>query len=387
MTLWLSSRAGLTSLKVGSPPWNGADDRLRALARELAQLELDKVSAALDGVVVQRAGAFLRGIEAYRQHPYHRPASRVPVLWREATTRLLDYGGPKNGAPVFIVPSLINRYYVLDLLPEHSFLRFLAQRGLRPLVIDWGEPGPAEHGSTLTDYISGRLDRALTAARRAVGSPLAITGYCMGGLLALALAQLHLSDTACLALLATPWDFHAERPEQAQLLASVIETLPNWLRPLDTLPVDVIQTLFWSLDPLLAERKFVRLAGLDPDGATARNFVALEDWINDGVPLAWNVARECARSWYGDNDPALGRWRVAGRAVNPQKLGKPALVVLPSRDRIVPPRSAEALASALPAPTILRPAFGHIGMMAAANAPGAVWAPIADWLVAHSRAA
>ena len=60
MTLWLSSRAGLTSLKPGSSLWNSADDRLRALARELAPPEIDKVSAALDRVVVQRAGAGIR---------------------------------------------------------------------------------------------------------------------------------------------------------------------------------------------------------------------------------------------------------------------------------------------------------------------------------------
>src|SRR5258708_15523994 len=218
MTLWLSSRAGLTSLKPGSPLWNSADDRLRALARELAPPEIDKVSAALDRVVAQRAGAFLHGIEAYRQHPYRRPAARAPVLWQEGATRLLDYGRGRGGAPVLIVRSLIIRYYVLDLLPERSFLRFLAHRGIRPLVIDWGAPGPAERNFTLTDYIAGRLKGAADAAGSAGGAPPGIVGYCMGGLLALALAQSRLTEASCLALLATPWDFHPHHPRPAQLL-------------------------------------------------------------------------------------------------------------------------------------------------------------------------
>jgi polyhydroxyalkanoate synthase len=58
-----------------------------------------------------------------------------------------------------------------------------------------------------------------------------------------------------------------------------------------------------ALDPFLAERKFIRFAGLDTAGDAARSFVALEDWINDGVPLAHEVALECARSWYRGNDP------------------------------------------------------------------------------------
>jgi polyhydroxyalkanoate synthase len=65
----------------------------------------------------------------------------VPVAWREGALRLLDYGRGSAGPAVLVVPSLINRYYVLDLLPEQSFLRHLAEAGLRPLVVDWGEPG------------------------------------------------------------------------------------------------------------------------------------------------------------------------------------------------------------------------------------------------------
>jgi polyhydroxyalkanoate synthase len=142
----------------------------------------------------------------------------------------------------------------------------------------------------------------------------------------------------------------------------------------------VIQSLFLALDPFLAERKFIRFAGLDPKGAAARRFVALEDWINDGVKLARRVALECARSWYRDNAPARGAWQVAGRPVRPADVAAPTLIVLPSRDKIVSPRSAAPLATAIPRATVLRPPFGHIGMMASVEAPEAVWRPIAQWL-------
>jgi len=98
------------------------------------------------------------------------------------------------------------------------------------------------------------------------------------------------------------------------------------------------------------------------------------------VPLARKVAMECAQSWYRDNAPARGRWDVDGRPVRAQELGVPTLVVLPRRDRIVPPRSAEPLAAAIPGAEILRPPFGHIGMMASSGAPETVWQPIVHWL-------
>jgi polyhydroxyalkanoate synthase len=103
------------------------------------------------------------------------------------------------------------------------------------------------------------------------------------------------------------------------------------------------------------------------------------------VPLAIGVARECANSWYGDNQPAKGSWRVAGTLVRPQSLGRPVLAVVPGRDRIVPPAAAEPLAAALGSATVLRPPLGHIGMMAAIGAPEMLWTPVAGWLRARMR--
>ena len=384
MLLWLSSRAALTSFASASPPSSApgspAAGRPAALAGEIRGLGRERAAAALDCELRRRASLFLAGVEAYRNHPFQRARPRVPVRWRHGAARLIDYGRGGTGPVLLIVPSLINRYWILDLVRERSFVRSLARQGLRPLVLDWGEPGAAERNFTLSDYITGPLSEAAGAAVRLAGGPVALCGYCMGGLLALALALRHPDWVASLALLATPWDFHAERPAQAKLLGSLVEALPLFIGARDYVPVSVIQSLFMALDPFLAEKKFIRFAGLDPEGDAATGFVALEDWINNGVRLGREVALDCARSWYRDNHPAQGIWQVAGRPVRPEELNRPSLIVLPSRDKIVPPRSAEPLAAAIPNATVLRPPFGHIGMMASLQAPDAVWCPIADWL-------
>jgi polyhydroxyalkanoate synthase len=380
MMLWSSSRTVLPLLKNASLPSSALIERLRGLATEIDAVGPNSVAAALDLEITRRAKSYLAGLEAYRRHPYRRSNKAPPVLWREGTTRLLDYGGATAGPVILVVPSLINRFYVLDLLPERSFLRHLAGRGLRPLVVDWGAPGSEERGFDLTDYVAGRLENAFDAALGLAGAPIGVAGYCMGGLFALALALRRPEKTACLAVLATPWDFHVERAQPARFFGLIADCLPLLCDDQGALPVEVIQSLFFMLDPFSAERKFTRFAALDPNGDKARAFVALEDWVNDGVPLAAAVARDCALSWYSDNEPARGLWQIGGETVDPTRLRSPALVVLPSRDRIVPPSSAAALAAALGGATVLRPPLGHVGMMAAARAPEMLWTAIADWL-------
>ena len=388
--IWTSSRAALPLLRSGSLPWRPElSEAGTALRESLESHDPEAFQAAVERQLSIRAAALADGILGYRRHPYRRDLAAPPVLWRAGTTRLLDYGaagaGARSAAPVLVVPSLINRGYILDLSADRSLLRWLAERGLRPLLVDWGRLSAEERGFTLTDYIAGRLEAALDAVRAETGRRPAVIGYCMGGLLALALALRRQDDISGLALLATPWDFHAGAGAQGALLAAALSGLAPVLEAAGELPVDVIQALFAGLDPQMVPRKFRAFARLDPESPKAAAFVALEDWLNDGVALAAPVARECLGGWYGENTPARGAWRVAGEIVDPGRLALPSLCMIPARDRIVPPASAQALARALPGAETLVPGLGHIGMMASAGAEAQVWRPLARWLAARAE--
>ncbi len=384
---WNSSRFALPLLKNGLLPWNPAlIDRAAALARDLESAPLPELAGAVDAELADRAAALAAGIDAYRRHPYRRALAEPPVLWREGTTRLLDYG-PPDGRPILVIPSLINRAEILDLLPGRSMLRALSRQGLRPLLVEWNAPGEDERSFDLSAYIAGRLEAALDAAIGAAGAPVAVMGYCMGGLLALALALRRRRDVSGLALLATPWDFHTEDAlAQARFLGALIGPIETMFGARGQIPTDILQILFAVFDPALAIRKFTRFAGRDPRSPDAIRFVAAEDWLNDGVPLAMPVARECLGGWYGENLPARGLWRVAGRPVLPERFRGPAIIVVPATDRLVPPGSAAALAERMPHAEVLTPALGHIGIVIGGEAPSAVWAPVASWAAGLGRA-
>jgi len=332
-----------------------------------------------------RIAGMLAGVRAYQHAPVAPPRLEDrPVVWQQGGSRLLDYGGA--GVAALFVPSLVNRAYVLDLADDCSLLRWAAEQGIRPLLLDWGDPGPVEQSYDLSDYICGRLVDALTAATALTGGPVRLVGYCMGGNLALGGAVQRPDLVSALALLATPWDFHAGLGRQQPLLQALMPVLETILTAFGNLPVDILQALFAGLDANLAERKFRRFATLDPDSRAAARFVQLEDWLNDGVPLVPAVARECLAGWYGDNSPARGTWRLAGQAVEPSRLELPSMVVIPQNDRIVPPASAWPLARALPGATVLTPQAGHIGMMVGGGARAALWRPLVDWLLAPAGA-
>jgi poly(3-hydroxyalkanoate) synthetase len=142
----------------------------------------------------------------------------------------------------------------------------------------------------------------------------------------------------------------------------------------------LLQSLFALLDPWSVADKYRGFARLPQDGARATLFVALEDWLNDGVPLAADVARTCLGEWYGENTPARGNWRIAGLPVDPTAIATPSFVAVPGRDRIVPPESARPLACLIPGAVLHQPVAGHIGMAAGARAETALWRPLRDWL-------
>ncbi|MGQ0675829.1 MAG: alpha/beta fold hydrolase [Rhodospirillales bacterium] len=352
-----------------------------ALIQELKRADPLKFAGALSDEARRLLDQLAAGIQAYRRHPYRRDLSDPPVVWRQGTTRLIDYGGPEDGLPVLMVPSLINRAYILDLSRERSLARHLAARGLRPLLVDWDRPGDQERRFSLSDYIAGRLEDALDEAAKLAKRKPAVLGYCMGGNLALALAERRRRDIVGLALLATPWDFHAgQRYRYDQIMPAMAPTMAAWLETLGELPVDALQMMFFTLDPFLVVRKFRQFAALEPGSEKARAFVALEDWLNDGIPLAGPVAKECMQGWYGENLPARGAWRVAGRPVDPARIGLPTLILVPARDRIVPPASAAALLPAMPGAVAISPPLGHIGMVVAESAPQSAWRPVTEFL-------
>jgi polyhydroxyalkanoate synthase subunit PhaC len=327
--------------------------------------------------------ALLRGIERYREIPVPPAPAVMPVRQQWGSTRLFDYRTPSSlpSLPLLVVPSLLNRSSILDLAATHSLLRFLSQGGISLFLLDWGVPGQVEQTFTLDDYITQRLEPALTVLSQDFQQPIRLLGHCMGGLLALALAQRRSRDVAALALLATPWDFHvATTPWQRQ-------TLQSWKKPLEALgkrhaliAPDVLQYLLMGVNPYSVIERFIAFGQKTSAQEKDWLFVRIEEWLNDGVPMSRLVLQQCLDEWYGANAPFRQEWRVTGVPVQPSLLNIPLFIVAALKDSVVPPASSLALCSSAIQTTILQPDAGHIGMVAGRRAEKVLWRPLLQWL-------
>ncbi len=94
--------------------------------------------------------------------------------------------------PMLFVPPCINKYYILDLQPENSVIRYTVEQGHRIFVVSWRNPDESMAGKTWDDYIEDGAIRAIEVVQEITGAKTINTlGFCVGGtILATALAVL-----------------------------------------------------------------------------------------------------------------------------------------------------------------------------------------------------
>ncbi|QXQ04798.1 alpha/beta hydrolase [Sphingosinicellaceae bacterium] len=318
----------------------------------------------------ERLARALAGVRAYQAHPYRRASAPLPEIARVGSVALRDYAdGTRGGAgrTVVVVPSLINPPTVLDLAEGNSLLRWLAGQGVRPLLVDWGTPGTEELGFGVGEMVSERLVPLLRAAGSA-----ALVGYCMGGTMAVAAATL--TPVRRLALLATPWHFGRYDAPQRTGIGEYAAAIRPLASTLGAVPMDLLQPAFWRLGPEGVVAKFEAFGARDPASPAAAAFVALEDWANDGPPLALRVATELFDDLFAADLSGRAEWQVGGCAIRPRELDIPILDVVAMRDRIVPATSALGLGTRLDIDG------GHVGMVVGSRARETLWEPLARFL-------
>ena len=311
-------------------------------------------------------------------------------VWARHGVRLLRYESTSRSVgiePVLLVPSLINRSYILDLHHGNSFVETLLAAGLDVFIVDWGEAAPADAANTLETYVDGYLVEAVEAAtREAEADELTMVGYCMGGIFALLYtAGRPRSRVRNLVTLATPVDFD----EMGLLVALVREgrlEVDDVLDEDGNVPGDAIRRMVQMRRPTGTLVTYANLLENLWSDEYMVGYQAMSRWVRESVPVPGALARQVVQQLVRRNELASGRVALGARTVQLSSLSIPCLVVIAEQDDMVP------LACAAPLPGLLtgadveefRVRGGHIALAVGRRATNVTIPHIIRWLQARA---
>lgn len=316
---------------------------VRRTAQTLGMNLVQGAINALDDMRRQAVAAPPAGTEKFRVG-IDVAATPGKVVMRNRLIELIQYGPSTEkvaAQPVLIVPAWIMKYYILDLSPHNSMVRYLVGQGYTVFCISWRNVTAEDRDLGLDDYRRLGVLAALDAIAAIMpGRQVHATGYCLGGtLLAIAAAALEGAGQqrfASITLFAAQTDF--SEPGELQLF-------------IDDSEVYFLESLMWSQGYLMAKQMsgaFQMLQSKDLIWSQAIRSYLLGERVPPSDLMAWNadatrmpyrMHSEYLRRLFLDNDLSSGRFDVDGRPISLRNIGAPLFVVGTERDHIAPWKS------------------------------------------------
>jgi polyhydroxyalkanoate synthase len=316
------------------------------------------------------------------------------VTWTKSKARLYHYvpvGEKRFPLPLFFIYSLINRFYILDLMPGNSLVEHLVKQGCDVYLLDWGSPGEEDKHLSYEQYI---LDYIACAVKKVLGHAHAeecsILGYCMGGTMSAMYAALFPdSSLRNLILLTTPIDFAAEHTGLYGICLSEKHFNPDPLvDAFSTIPGELI-TIGNLMFKILANIGGVRAARQDriAQDRPMKTSLAINKWVNDGVPFAGEAFRQWIHDFYQQNNLVKGKISLRRQCVDLSHISYSVLNIAGKRDHICTLPQAEAtmrLISSQDKEFFVLDA-GHVGLLVDADVQKKLFPKIYTWLEARSQ--
>ena len=318
------------------------------------------------------------------------------VIWTLNKAKLYRYipvvpPEQRHKVPLLLVFALMNRPYILDLRPGHSFIEYMVTHGYDVYLLDWGAPGPEDKGLTFDDYALEYLPRAIRKIKAVSGSEqFSLLGWCIGAILTTIYAALRPGDgLKNLILLTAPLDFSDKTAggfvrwvnDQSFDPDKIIEAFGN-------VPGEMIDYGAKALKPVENYiGSYLTLWDNLDNPRIVEAWHAMNTWVTDLIPMAGATYRQLIKELYQENRLMEGKLRIRGERVDVSRIRANLLNVIALADHISPPCQSESIMTKVSSQDqrVLKVKGGHIGMMAGSGALKYTWPHIDEWLAARSH--
>jgi polyhydroxyalkanoate synthase len=357
----------------------------------LFEMFIDQQKAMIDETqkMWQRYFSIPRVVEQARQTKVG--GTPHDVVYEEDSLKLLRYRRDTPATytePVLVCYALINRPYILDLQPDKSVIRQLLARGFDVYMIDWGSPSAADQSLRLHDYVCGFLKNVVDFVLEKEGvKHLNLLGYCMGGAMSTMFTTLYPALVKNLILLAAPIDFsskssllHLWTDEKVFDVDALIDTYGNC-------PATFLQGCFVMMRPVQnLYEKYYAFYDKFYDPRFVENFLSMEKWVGDNIPVAGETFREFVKFLYQRNQMVKGELRLNGLPIKLERIACPLLLLTARDDHLVVPESTTGIIPHVRSTDVKSMMInaGHVGLVVSSKAQKEFWPEATRWIAERS---
>ncbi len=326
------------------------------------------------------------------------PIAQTPkeLVWTLNKAKLYRYSPTvserrRYRIPLLLVFAIMNRPYILDLRPGHSFVEFMLGHGFDVYLLDWGIPGIEDKGMKLDDYSMEYLPRAIRKMKAISGSEVfSMLGWCIGAILTTIYAAMKPDDgLRNLLLLTAPLDFsNRNHVTFARWTDERYFDVDKILDAFGNMPGEMIDYGARVLKPVdNFVTNYCKLWDNLENPRALEAWHAMNTWVTDNIPMTGGAYRQLIVELYRKNALIQNKLRIQNQLVDLSRIHANLLTVIAEGDHITPPCQSEAilnLVSSMDKETYRIPG-GHIGIMAGSSAHRTTWPHIEQWLSARSH--
>jgi polyhydroxyalkanoate synthase subunit PhaC len=322
---------------------------MRNFIDDVKRYRLDEPPAGAENFVIGRDVAISKGKVIYRNR-------LIELIQYEPTTDEV------YAEPVLITPAWIMKYYILDLSPHHSLVKYLVDKGHTVFMISWKNPKKKDRNLGLEDYLNLGIMSSLDVISKVVPKQkVNLVGYCLGGTLTAiataAMARDHDNRLASMTLFAAQTDFTEPGELGLFIDESQIAFLENLMREkgyLDTHQMAGAFQLLRSNDLVWSRMVHDYLLG------KRKPLSDLMAWNADATRLPYKMHSEYLRNLFLHNNLAEGKYHVGGKPIALSDIHVPIFVVATERDHVSPWHSVFKINMLTTAPvTFILTSGGH----------------------------